>query len=101
MRFRRQFHAHAVTGPDDSSCDYHAHNSGLADDVAHSVTRDHSGEQPLVEVLDLTARVPQAGHADDGTLTEVQECPGGQTEQVDARRRHIFAKAARFDAEAA
>ena len=90
MRLGGQLHLDRIARPDRSTGRDDAHDPGLAHDVARRIPTDDLLQQAVLELVDLQARVAQAGDLDDGFVTEVQQRADGEAEEIDAARGDVL-----------
>ena len=64
------------------------------------VPREDSRQQAGLKVIELRARIPQAGDFHDRIGSKLQSSADGKAKQVDARSGHILAEIAGPDGEA-
>jgi hypothetical protein len=79
-----------VIRPDFASCEYHTHDSCLADKVAFFVAAQDGGEEAGLEVIDLGARVAEASDFDGRICTDSKDRSPWKSEEVDAASGDVF-----------
>ena len=100
MRLWRQLDEDRVAGAHLAAGDDHAHDAGLANQVAVLVTVEGRSHQPALDAVQLGAGVAQTGHLDDRAVAETQPGAGRQSEQIDAARCDVLAHLAGHDGKA-
>jgi hypothetical protein len=89
-----------VAGADVAGGHHDAHDPGQPDQVAVVVVVEDGAPQPLVDAVELAARVAQAGDLDHRVGAEAEAGAGGQAQQVDAAGGHVLAHPAGLEREA-
>ena len=99
---RRQWHYHSdtITRRHNAVCDHDCHYARLADDRAIERPVDHCLGQTALEMVELSARIAQAGQFDDRRRSKPQPRPRRHIEQCQPARQHILADIARSEVEA-
>src|SRR5207244_3076277 len=77
-----------------------AHHAGLSLNDPVRIAHEHGLEQPRTKVVELHARIANAGDLDDHVAAHVKTNALGQPEQVHATRRHVLAELSGGDVEA-
>ena len=88
---RWQFDENRIAGPDLAASQDEGHDASLADERTVFISREHCGQQPWLEVVQLEAGGPQTGHFDDCRLSQSQARPGRESEQINAARDDVLA----------
>src|SRR6266508_2291155 len=83
VRRGRKLDPDRVPGAYLAAGEHDAHHAGSAYHRAGVVAVDQGGHQPVLDAVELSARVAQPGHFDHCGVAQVQPGPGGQAEQVD------------------
>ena len=96
----RQTDRDAVPGPHLSAGQYDAHHAGLADQPALAIAAEACRDQSWHQLLQLNARIAQAGQFHDRVAAEAQPRSAGQCDEVEAARREILAERYRREVEA-
>ena len=91
MLLRRQLDSDRVASSDFAGGQDNTHDTGLADEVILLVAAQDRRHQVGLVVVQLPARVPQASHAYDCGITDVQPRSPWQGEQVNAARGDVLA----------
>ena len=91
----RKFDFHRVVRSDDSADRHYPHDSGLAYHGSVLVAVENRCHKAILEVVELTARLAQAGHLDHRLTTKVQPCARRQKEKIDAAGENVLAHLAR------
>lgn len=92
---RRRLYLDAISDSDDASEHDDTHDSRPTNQRAVTVAITDLLEQAGPERLDLRARVAQAGHRNQGRLTEPKNGPHRQIVELKIFRRDVLAKVAR------
>lgn len=88
-----------VSDSDDSAGDDHGHHACFAYEAALLVALEDCGHESPLVLVELTARVAQAGDLDDRVRPEPQAGSGGQREQVDTAGEHVLTEGPRAHGE--
>src|SRR5690348_7851298 len=88
---RRQLDPDRVAFADLAALQHDPHDPGLADQVAIRIARQGRRHQPGLQLVELAARVAQAGHLNDRILAQMEPRPGRQPEQIDSLGRDVLA----------
>ena len=83
MRGFGPFDLDGVPGEDLARLHDDGHDSGEANQVARRVSMHQALEQCRVDLLELFAGLPQAGHLDDGFTPEGESGPRRQAEKIE------------------
>ena len=100
MRRRRQFDPDRVARSDVAGGKCDAHDAGLANQITVLVAPQNRSHQTGAVVIQLSARVAEAGDFDDGRITNVKSRAPWQSEQIDATCRDVLSDRPRSDPEA-
>jgi len=65
------------------------HDTGLADNVAFVVAVEDGGHQPLLELVELDARIPKSGDLHDRLLSKPETTARRQRKQLHATGREF------------
>jgi hypothetical protein len=95
MGFARQLDINRIPGPDFASRRYDTHHTRLADQVSIFITIQYGRKKSLLEVVQLCARISQAGDRDHRRAAQMKACPLGQGKQVKTFGRYVFAQVTR------
>ena len=87
---RRQFDPDRVARLDVAGGKYDAHDAGLANQITVLVAPQNRSHQTGAVVIQLSARVPEAGDFNDGRITNVKSRAPWQCEQIDATCRDVL-----------
>src|SRR6516165_5326052 len=90
VRVGRQLDTDRIAGAVLTAGDDDTHNAGLAHQIAALVAPQCRGHQPVLNAVELAARVAQTGHFDDRRPAEMQLRAGRQSQKIDATRRDVL-----------
>jgi len=99
MRRWGQFDAYDVARLDPATHDDDAHHARLPNEIAFGIPVEHGREEPILEIVELRARVAQTRYLDN-RLTDMQPRSGRQVQEVDPVRGHVLAHVAGANVEA-
>src|SRR3954452_23615180 len=84
VRLRRELDPDRIPGPHLAAVEDDPHDAGLADEIPLRVPPQDRRHQAGLKVVQLDARIAQAGHLDHRRLAQVQPRTGRQPEQIEA-----------------
>ncbi len=90
MRLRRQLDANGIARSDIPTLDNDGHDPRLSHQLAFVIATHYSGRQTSLITVQLSTRVPEPGHLDDGCIAQSQPRADRQSKQVNAAGGDIF-----------
>ena len=99
MRRRRQLYLDRHARPHLAAPADDSHDPRLSHDLTVRTSTEDGGKETGAKVLQLHARIPQAGELDDHFGTEPESSANREAKEVDSACRHVLAEIARSDRE--
>ena len=99
VRQRRKRDIDRVCGADDSSSDDNAHDPSELHQRTMGITDQNLCEKPILKVVDLRARIAQAGYRDKSGRTDLEYRSDGQVKQLDAPGSDVLTQVTGTDIE--
>ena len=101
MRLRRELNRNRIARTHLATGEHHPHHTGLPNEIAPLVAIQHRSEQPVLELVQLSAGIPKPGDLHDGRVGQPEPGAGGQSKQVEPARSHVLAHITSRNREAA
>lgn len=94
MWLRWNVQLNAIAGFDGPAIEHDAHDSSRLNAVPRGILMTKHRRQPILEVIDLWARLPQPGQLDDGAVAKPQACARRECVEVETLGRDVVTELA-------